>query len=78
MTSYYDYYEENDIYEECHDYDGSVLEFASPGSALRAVTPDNPRIFPCPTCGRENVLTRKDVDLRYQCDQCADRDEGHF
>jgi hypothetical protein len=78
MSNYYDYYEENDIYDECRDYDGSLLEFANPGSALRAAGPDNPRIFPCPTCGRKNVLTRKDVDLGYQCDRCADTDEGKF
>jgi hypothetical protein len=52
--------------------------FADPGgrSALRAATPNNPRIYPCPTCGRENMLTLKDVHLGYQCDNCADRAEG--
>lgn len=53
-------------------------EFAEPGgkSALRAETPDNPRDCDCPTCGAKNVLTRKDVALGYQCNRCADRDEG--
>lgn len=31
----------------------------------------NPRKHPCPTCGRENLLTRLDVDNHYQCDSCA-------
>lgn len=52
-------------------------EFADPGggSALRAASPSNPRIYPCPTCGRENKLTPKDIALGYQCDSCADRAE---
>jgi predicted RNA-binding Zn-ribbon protein involved in translation (DUF1610 family) len=51
-------------------------EFADPGgrSALRAGV----REFPCPTCGRENVLTAKDVALHYQCDACADEAERGF
>lgn len=54
-----------------HEYD----DFADPGgrSSLRAVTRDNPRIYPCPTCGKRNRLTKKDVQLGYQCDECADR-----
>lgn len=52
-------------------------DFADPGgrSALRAATKDNPRNQPCPTCGKKNKLTPKDVALGYQCDECADRDE---
>lgn len=52
--------------------------FADPGggSALRAATRDNPRNLPCPTCGAENMLTPADVRRHYQCDSCADRDEG--
>ncbi len=54
--------------------------FADPGgrSALRAETPSNPRIYPCPTCGQENRLTRLDVANHYQCDSCADRAEGRM
>ena len=54
--------------------------FADPGgdSALRAATPGNPRVHPCPTCGEPNRLTQKDVDLHYQCDTCADRAEGTY
>ena len=57
-------------------YPGDDLEFADPGgrSALRAGV----REFPCPTCGRENALTAKDVQLHYQCDRCADALEGLF
>ena len=52
--------------------------FADPGgrSALRAWTRRNPRNLPCPTCGGANRLTPLDVSLGYQCDACADRDEG--
>lgn len=48
-------------------------EFADPSgvSSLRAATPDNPRIYPCPECGEDNKLTLVDVQLGYQCDECA-------
>lgn len=71
-------------YEDA-DFDGDeesdlALQFADPGgrSALRAATPDNPRIYPCPTCDEPNRLTAKDVQLGYQCDSCADAAEGGF
>lgn len=68
-------------YDDYDPYDDGLIDgvgFADPGgrSALRAATRDNPRIYPCPTCGAENVLTRIDVERGYQCDRCADRDEG--
>jgi hypothetical protein len=50
--------------------------FAREGSALRASTRRNPRNLPCPTCKEENRLTPLDKDRGYQCDECADRDEG--
>ncbi len=58
----------------CYDCDGSELRFADPGgvSALRAITSDNPRNLPCPTCHEPNRLTPRDVSLGYQCDRCAD------
>ena len=67
----YDDYE--DDYEDEDDYD----DFADPGgnSALRASSYGNPREYPCPTCGAEDVLTLKDVNLGYQCDRCADNAE---
>lgn len=62
-------------YEQYEEDDG--IEFADPGgrSALRAASSDNPRNLPCPNCGRANRLTRKDRELGYQCDTCADRSE---
>lgn len=55
-----------------------VEMFADPGgrSALRRASRSNPRNLPCPTCGTPNVLTPADVRRGYQCDRCADRDEG--
>jgi hypothetical protein len=64
----YDYYEDE-------DYTRSRM-FANPGSALRRATRSNPRNLPCPTCGEPNRLTLADRRLGYQCDDCADRDEG--
>ena len=65
--------DEDEDYGDPHDFDNDDLDFADPGgeSALRAATPDNPRDQPCPTCGREDVLTPADVNLGYQCDRCA-------
>lgn len=56
------------------------MQFADPGgrSALRAVSRRNPRTRPCPTCGARSVLTPADVAAGYQCDACADQDEGGF
>jgi len=67
--------------EECEtnayeDDDESRSMFANPGSALRASSRSNPRNLPCPTCGQPNRLTPKDKRLGYQCDTCADREEG--
>jgi predicted RNA-binding Zn-ribbon protein involved in translation (DUF1610 family) len=52
--------------------------FANPGgkSSLRATSRRNPRKFPCPTCGKPNKLTAADKAHGYQCDECADREEG--
>ena len=60
--------------EHWDDDDYGDMDFRDPGgrSALRAGKLE----FPCPTCGAENVLTKKDVQLGYQCDDCADRAEG--
>jgi DNA-directed RNA polymerase subunit RPC12/RpoP len=66
-----------------YDYEDEPIDgvgFADPGgrSALRASSNSNPRIYPCPTCKAKNVLTRIDVQRHYQCDRCADRDEGRL
>lgn len=73
------YYDEYDKYD---DTDLDLIDgvgFADPGgnSALRAATNENPRDQPCPTCEREGVLTRIDVQRGYQCDYCANAAEGH-
>ena len=67
------------MHEEDMIYD-SEDDFADPSgySALRAATKNNPRNLPCPTCGKENKLTSKDRALGYQCDTCADIDEGNI
>ena len=51
-------------------------DFADPGgrSALRV----GKRVYPCPTCKRKNMLTKKDKQLGYQCDICADAAEGRM
>jgi hypothetical protein len=53
-------------------------DFADPGgnSALRRARKGNPRNLPCPTCGAPNRLTPADRLRGYQCNACADRDEG--
>jgi len=65
-------------YDEYEDYLIDGVGFANPGgrSALRAATRSNPRNLPCPTCGRKNMLTPADKRRGYQCDRCADADEG--
>ena len=67
---------DNDDHDNFRDEDGEYdpdLVFADPGgnSALRAATPSNPRIHPCPTCRCPNKLTARDVAHGYQCDSCA-------
>lgn len=69
------YYEDDDWGDDDEDFDllPNRIEFADPGgnSALRAATPSNPRIHPCPTCHWPNRLTAADVARGYQCDSCA-------
>jgi len=66
----------DDVYYGPDDgYDGAP-QFANEGSALRAAGPGNPRNLPCPTCGEPDRLTPADRRLGYQCDPCADRQEG--
>jgi hypothetical protein len=69
--------------EGCYDDDDDLIDgvgFADPGgnSALRAATPTNPRNLPCPTCGRENMLTPIDRRRGYCCDICANEAEGGY
>lgn len=65
--------------EDGPDYDDDGFNpnrFRQSGSALHPGTKDDPIDQPCPTCGEEDVLTRRDVAKGYQCDTCADRAEG--
>ena len=63
---------------ERYDYDDDRSMFADPGgrSALRAASKCNPRNLPCPTCKTPNRLTPADRARGYQCNACADRNEG--
>ena len=72
-----DRYDEHDYLDEDERFEKSEM-FADPGgnSALRAASKDNPRNLPCPTCGEPDRLTPADRQHGYQCDRCADRDEG--
>ena len=70
-----DYYLQED--EPLYDYEAdpedlSMFYDPSGRSALRAGV----REFPCPTCNEPDRLTKEDVRLGYQCDQCADNAEG--
>lgn len=53
-----------------------TLEHPGGVSALRRATRTNRRTEPCPTCRMPNRLTPADVRRSYQCDECANRDEG--
>lgn len=74
--SEYSGYDYDDYFPDDEENLIDGVGFASPGSALRASTDDNPRNQPCPNCFAENVLTLLDVERGYQCDSCADRVEG--
>ena len=65
-------------YPDRWDDENDREQFADPGgrSALRASSQRNPRDLPCPTCGEPNRITPADRARGYQCDSCADRDEG--
>lgn len=52
--------------------------FKNSTSALRSARKGNPRNLPCPTCKQPNRLTPADVARGYQCDRCADLDEGVY
>lgn len=54
--------------------------FASPGgnSALRAASKGNPRNLPCPTYKRPDMLTPADRRQGYQCNDCANIEEGAY
>jgi hypothetical protein len=64
------------IREQDNDDCDARRMFARTGSALRASSRRNPRNLPCPHCGQPNKLTPADKRAGYQCDDCADREEG--
>jgi hypothetical protein len=76
-----DEYEDDgdEFYEDDLDRDDRS-EFAEPGgnSSLYAASRRNPRIYSCPTCGRKNQLTPRDVAQHHQCNYCADAQERGF
>ena len=47
-------------------------------SALRASSRRNPVTLPCPTCKQPDKLTPADTRAGYQCNDCANREEGCF
>jgi hypothetical protein len=73
-----DFEDEEEYLDELMEIDDFHIDFQEPGgnSALRRATRDNPRNLPCPTCGQPNRLTPADAALGYQCDACADAQEG--
>ena len=80
----YEYDEDDDTFNEEYDFEDEDylidgVGFADEGgrSALRAATKNNPRIYPCPTCGKPDRLTLIDKQHGYQCNSCADRAEGY-
>lgn len=50
--------------------------FREPGG--RSALHPGKRCRPCPTCGRKNALTIRDVQAGYQCDRCADQAERGY
>lgn len=56
------------------------IDFEDPKgrSSLRRAHRGNPRCLPCPTCRKPNRLTDADRRQGYQCNECADRDEGEW
>lgn len=59
--------------EEREDWEWRVRRFRDPGG--KSTLHPGKRTRPCPTCGRKNALTAKDVAAGYHCDRCADAAE---
>ncbi len=69
-------YFDGDEDEDGYEIDGVGFEEPGGESALRRATPQNPRNLACPTCGEPDRLTPLDASASYQCNACAERDEG--
>lgn len=65
---------EDPMFDDIRERD--IFQHPGSNSALRRSSRSNPRNLACPTCKQPNRLTPKDRALHYQCDACADRDEG--
>lgn len=65
-------------YQDDHDWEEQYRNerFRDPGGDS-ALHPGKQR-HPCPTCKRPDMLTDADVRKGYQCDYCADAEEGNF
>jgi len=64
---------EYEAHEDEYDF-YRAQRFADPSgtSALHAGN----RTHPCPTCDEPNRLTARDIQAGYQCDGCANAEEG--
>ena len=69
-------YDDEDDEDDDEDDDRTMFANPGSGSALRAASKKNPRIYECPSCKEPNRLTLEDIHKGYQCDSCADRAEG--
>lgn len=65
-----------DIFDEEDEQAFRTARFRNPygESALHP----GARTEPCPTCEVADSLTKRDISAGYQCDECADRDEGGY
>ena len=61
-------------FREEDEWEYRVQRFRDPGG--KSALHPGKREYPCPTCGRANQLTSRDVKKGYQCDRCADMQEG--
>ena len=69
LGNFYDYRDEDEVRAR-------AVRFHNPGGKS-ALHPGR-RAFNCPSCGKPNRLTSKDVKAGYQCDVCADGEEGSW
>jgi len=67
-----------DHHTDCCPYPEEPLDYSFRDPGGRSALRSGKREFPCPTCGRPNMLTAADVQLHYQCDYCADAAEGRL
>lgn len=61
---------------DCHSRGNERADYSFRDPGGRSALRNGPRYYPCPTCKRENMLSKADVNKGYQCDRCADAAEG--